>query len=83
MQKLEPTCPKESLENTIAFDSKDWGADKRSAWIYGIILGWNDNELGNEIQKDIRQEFKRKFDWKHEDFERLEMLHDKFEKAFL
>lgn len=39
----------ESLYNTIVFDSADWSKTKRLAWIYGIIVGWN-NESYEEIK---------------------------------
>jgi len=32
----------DALQNCIAFDSKDFSLNKRDAWIYGIVLGWND-----------------------------------------
>lgn len=35
----------ESLRNCIAFDSMDWGACKRHAFIYGIVLGWDEESL--------------------------------------
>jgi hypothetical protein len=33
----------DSLQNAIAFSSRDWSLDKRDAWIYGIIMGWDDS----------------------------------------
>ncbi|MCO1599769.1 hypothetical protein [Desulfosporosinus nitroreducens] len=44
----------ESVHDAIVFDVRDWGADKRSAWIYGIMVGWDN---------DSYQEFKQKFRW--------------------
>ena len=31
----------DSLHNTIVFDSRDWAGDRRLAWIYGILIGWD------------------------------------------
>lgn len=58
--------PFRSLGNSIAFDSRDWGMDKRSAWIYGIVLGWDE-----EAREEIAKEFK----WTKETMDRLERLH--------
>lgn len=65
--------PFESLECTIAFDVKDWGADRRSAWIYGIILGWDDEECFKE--------FKAKFGWDDEIIKRIKTLRGNYLKA--
>lgn len=65
--------PFESLECTIAFDVKDWGADRRSAWIYGIILGWDDEECFKE--------FKAKFGWDDTTIERLKKLRGNYLKS--
>ena len=65
--------PFESLECTIAFDVKDWGADRRSAWIYGIILGWDDEECFKEL--------KAEFGWDDTTIERLKKLRGNYLKA--
>ena len=65
--------PFESLECTIAFDVKGWEADMRSAWIYGIILGWDDEECSKE--------FKAKFGWDDTTIERLKKLRGNYLKA--
>lgn len=65
--------PFESLECTIAFDVKDWGSDRRSAWIYGIILGWDDEECFNE--------FKYRFGWDDKTIEILKKLRGNYLKA--
>lgn len=31
----------DSLLCTIVFDSRDWADDRRLAWIYGVLVGWN------------------------------------------
>lgn len=55
----------ESIECTIAFDVKDWSEDNRSAWIYGIVFGWD--ESLNDIAK--------KYHWNDATIERLNKLH--------
>lgn len=76
---LYPVYPEEpcmnafrSIERTIAFDARDWAADRRSAWIYAIVIGWND-ECWNELYKQ--------FGWDESDRERAEELHTQWEKA--
>jgi len=56
----------ESLQNTIAFDVADWAADKRMAWIYAILMGWDDEAM-DEVAK--------KHKWKSEDVARLRRYH--------
>ncbi len=38
-----------SLQQTIAFSAGDWGATRREAWIYGIILGWCDKDAPDSL----------------------------------
>lgn len=65
--------PLESIECTIAFDVRDWCNDRRSAWIYAIVFGI-DNEYG-EIDR-----CKRQFKWDDKDIERVKRLHAKWER---
>ena len=59
----------DSIECSIAFDVRDWSEDRRSAWIYGIVFGWDDAE----------DEIKRKFHWDDNDVKRLHLLHRQWE----
>lgn len=36
--------PLDSLECTLAFDSRDWGQNKKDAWIWGIVCGWENED---------------------------------------
>lgn len=65
--------PFEALERTIAFDVSDWGADRRKAWIYGIVLGWDDEECFKE--------FKYNLGWSDENIEILKTLRENYLKA--
>ena len=58
----------ESIQRTIAFDVRDWSEDRRSAWIYGIVFGWD----------DAIEEVKTKFRWTDEDVERLNGYHNEW-----
>ena len=26
----------------MAFDARDWGQNKRDAWLYAVLIGWGD-----------------------------------------
>jgi hypothetical protein len=64
----EPLCPIKSIEYTLAFASKDWSLDKDDAWIYGIVIGWDDDSL---------DELKVSFGWSDETVLTLKELHKK------
>lgn len=32
--------PFDSIEDMLAFNSRDWAKDKGDAWLWGIIHGW-------------------------------------------
>lgn len=66
--KKENDCPLVSLEASLNFDARDWSLNKRDAWIYGIIAGWDD--ALDSVAKD--------HGWNEETVERLKELHFKF-----
>ena len=66
-----PTDPLESLRNTIVFGAKDWSEHKRDAWIYGIVVGWNDESLS---------ELSKKYRWSEEHAQRLKQLNQAFKR---
>lgn len=63
----------ESIECAIAFDVRDWCEDRRSAWIYAIVFGWDYEDSWDEIAK--------KFGWDVEDRKRANMMHEQWMKA--
>ena len=63
----------ESIECAIAFDVRDWGADRRSAWIYQIVFGNGDSETWEELSED--------FGWDDDDKERARRMHEQWVKA--
>lgn len=71
-QSKSPTtnCLK-SIECAIAFDVRDWSEDRRSAWIYGIVFGW---DYGSE------NEIRNKFHWDDEDIAKLKQYHAEWER---
>ena len=63
----------ESIECAIAFDVRDWGADRRSAWIYAIVFGWD--------YEDSWAEMADRFGWDDEDQQRAKKMHEQWERA--
>ena len=71
MSHPEPQNIFESLGNCVAFHCRDWSADKRDAWIFGIVCGWDDEAMA-EIAKKHR--------WQPIAVARLKRLRAQFEK---
>lgn len=63
----------ESIECAIAFDVRDWSEDRRSAWIYAIVFGWDYDDAWDCVAK--------KFGWNDEDRKRAAAFHEQWEKA--
>ena len=57
-----------SIERAIAFDCRDWTSDRRSAWIYFIIFGIDEEDK-------CKQEMIDHFNWDEDDFKVLEIYH--------
>lgn len=55
-----------SLRTTIVSHVRDWGAEKRDAWIYGVIVGWG---LKYSDRPDGLKDCKR------EDWDRMNLYH--------
>ena len=69
MPVIEDDCFN-SIERAIGFDVRDWSEDRRSAWIYAIVFGWDEGE----------SEIKKKFSWTDEDISRVHKYHNQWEK---
>ena len=63
--------PLESLRTAVVFSSKDYGACKRDAWVYGIVVGWDDDAL---------EELSEKHRWDKETVKRLKRLRQAYIK---
>ena len=57
-----------SIEMAIAFDVRDWSQDRRSAWIYGIVFGWD----------EAMERLKARFMWSDADIARMEKYHSEW-----
>ena len=44
-------CPISNAMSCIALHPRDWSSDHRDAWLYGIIVGWDDESLA-ELKGD-------------------------------
>jgi hypothetical protein len=62
--------PHESLANCIAFSSKDWSLHKGDAWIYGIVIGWEESLAS----------IARKHGWSDPTVDRLVRLRTRFQR---
>jgi hypothetical protein len=56
----------ESARTVMTFSSRDWSANHRDAWLYGIIVGWDDDAIS---------EVARKHGWPPDEIRRLKALH--------
>lgn len=63
----------ESIECAIAFDVRDWSEDRRSAWIYAVVFGCDDEDAWDKDAK--------KFGWDEEDRKRANAMHEQWIKA--
>lgn len=68
--------PLDALSQTLCFASNDWGASRAEAWIYGIVVGW-DNE-DDPADTAAMDELAGKYRWSPEQVERLRTLHTRF-----
>lgn len=62
--------PFRSLGDTLAFSVDDWGHTRAMAWVWGIILGWDDEAMA---------ELAALFGWDEDTTARLNRLHTAFE----
>lgn len=63
----------ESIERAIAFDVRDWAEDRRSAWIYAIVFGWDYDDAWDEMAK--------KFGWDEQNRKRAAAFHKQWVNA--
>ena len=71
--------PFDSIRSTMTGHSRDWGANHRDAWLYGIVVGWDD-ENGN-YNPDVLSELKESFGWEDADIARMQENRNAFVTA--
>lgn len=59
-----------SLRRTMVFSSRDWAASRDTAWLYGVVCGW-DEECLRELQE--------MYGWDPKAWARLNELHEELE----
>lgn len=69
--------PREALRDLLAFSSRDWGAVKGDAWLWGIVFGW-DNEDDEPDEESAMPELAKQHGWDEADVARLRRLHANF-----
>lgn len=67
--------PLRALNDLLAFSSRDWGEERDTAWLWGIICGWD----GDEGDESAMPEVAAAFGWTDEQVEQLRALHHSFE----
>ena len=65
--------PFDSLYKTIVYSSADYACGKDRVWIYGIVVGWDDESI-----KELEKEYSSW--WDKEDTKRLKEMHKLFVK---
>jgi hypothetical protein len=68
-----PTNPLQKLRETMCFTSRDVGEDKMIAFMYAIIVGWND-----EAYEDLR----KTHNWSDRDIALQKEWHLNYKKAW-
>lgn len=71
-QTAKDIDPFSALESALNCDPRDWARNPKDAWIYGIIVGWDDDAL---------EEVARQFFWTGSATIRLKELHAAFKEA--
>ncbi len=71
-QTQHQSTPLDEARAAMAFHPRDWAADHRDAWVWGIVVGWGDEGLG---------EVAAKHGWSAEKVARLRALHAEMEAA--
>jgi hypothetical protein len=78
----EPTTRSvfEALRNITAFWPGDWSEDRRLAWLYGIIAGWDEEGAGADPgeEYDAMGSVAAKHDWDSVTVARLRMHRAEF-----
>lgn len=66
----------DSARTTMALSSQDWAVARDFAWLYGILVGWdNDPEGGDVEQVDTMSYIAGRFGWNADDVALLRRLH--------
>ncbi len=65
----------DSAHSAMAMSSNDWSTNADFAWLYGIVVGWDNDPTDHEDdQFDTMGHLARRFGWTTGDVERLRTL---------
>jgi hypothetical protein len=65
----------DSAHTTMALSSQDWGVSSDFAWLWGILVGWDAEPDGGDVdQGDAMGELAARFRWSEADVARLRRL---------
>lgn len=67
--------PLEALKTTLAFSVDDWSSSRAMSWVYGIVLGWDDEHPDDN---GAMAEQAERHGWDAAAVERLRRLHAVF-----
>lgn len=68
--------PFKALHDVISFSSMDFGTASDVAWMYGIVVGWdNDDPDEDEDPHAAMRELSQRFNWPHRKVQLLRDLH--------
>jgi len=62
--------PRVSIRACLTASPQDWGADHRTAWLYGIAVGWDEQALA---------QLAARHHWTAEAVQRLRLLRNNYE----
>lgn len=72
---VHPKGPNSLFERAyrkVVFSAKDYGAKELDALFYGIVVGYEPNDI------EVQQEIVEQFGWTKEEFEAIYSLHEQF-----
>ena len=64
--------PFESIRATMSFSSRDWSANHRDAWLWGIVFGWDGDAMPEMVDKH---------GWNDHTVQRLKKLRQRYVEA--
>lgn len=71
--------PFDSIRSTMTGHSRDWSLNHRDAWLYGIIVGWDDEN--GAYDPEVLRELKESFGWDDADIARMQKNRNAFVTA--
>ncbi len=65
-----------SASRCMAFDSRDWSARSSDAWLYGLLCGWDCDDVRDHDEdcREAMSEIAARFGWSQEEVARLRRL---------